>query len=184
MQSLRYALVAYVKAPAGEFVENLRREIHPELPHLPAHLSILPPRNLPGSEEEARARIQEVCVNANPFEIALGEVGTFVPVTPTIFLRVAHAGYRMRELHDLLNTDGLRAVEPWPYMPHLTILKLNSVEQAENAFRTAQQRWAQYQGSRRVLIDELTFVREAVADKWEDLAPVPLGGTLALKQSR
>src|ERR687888_1100883 len=103
MQSLRYALVAYVKAPAGEFVENLRREIHPELPHLPAHLSILPPRNLPGSEEEARARIQEVCLNASPFEIALGEVGTFVPLTPTIFLRVAHAGYRMRELHDLLN---------------------------------------------------------------------------------
>src|SRR5260370_41662806 len=40
----RYALVAYVKSPAGEFVETLRRELHPALPHMPAHLTILPPR--------------------------------------------------------------------------------------------------------------------------------------------
>jgi len=31
MQNLRHALVAYVKGPVGEFVENLRRELHPGL---------------------------------------------------------------------------------------------------------------------------------------------------------
>ncbi len=53
MQSPRYALVAYVKSPVGEFVENLRRELHPELPHLAAHLTLLPPRLLKGTEGEA-----------------------------------------------------------------------------------------------------------------------------------
>jgi hypothetical protein len=43
MQNPRYALVAYVRSPVGEFIENLRRELHPDLPHLSAHLTILPP---------------------------------------------------------------------------------------------------------------------------------------------
>jgi 2'-5' RNA ligase len=184
MHPLRYALVAYVKAPLGEFVEKLRRELRPQLPHLPAHLSILPPRLLQVSEEEARTWLEEVCRTATPFEVVLGEVETFVPVTPTVFLRVAQAAYRMRELHDLLNTNGLRSEEPWPYMPHLTIVKMGGPEEAQAAFRIAQEDWSKYQGTRRARIEQLTFVREAVGETWEDLAPMPLGGSLALKQGR
>jgi len=44
MQNPHYALVAYVRHPVGEFVENVRKELHPELPLTPAHLTILPPR--------------------------------------------------------------------------------------------------------------------------------------------
>ena len=184
MPPLHYALVAYVKDPVGEFVECLRAELHPALSHLPAHLTVLPPRLLQGSEEEAREVVERVCRQASPFEVVLGEVETFLPVTPTVFIRVAHAAYRLRELHDQLNCNALRAQEPWPYMPHLTIVKVGLEEEATEAFRVAQQRWSHYQGSRRVLIEELTFVREAPSDTWEDLAPVPLGGSLAMKGGR
>src|SRR5438128_8784657 len=50
MQKPRYALVAYVRNPVGEFVEHLRRDLHPDLPHLAAHLTVLPPRLLHNSE--------------------------------------------------------------------------------------------------------------------------------------
>src|SRR6185437_3417462 len=149
-----YALVAYVKAPVGEFVERLRAELHPALSHLPAHLTVLPPRPLQGTEEEARQVVERVCRRASPFEVVMGEVETFVPVTPTVFLRVDHAAYRLRELHDQLNSNALRAEEPWPYMPHLTIVKVGNKQEASEAFEIAQQRWSQYQGSRRVLIEE------------------------------
>ena len=184
MPSVQYALVAYVKTPVGEFVERLRGELHPALSHLPAHLTVLPPRLLQGTEDEARQVVESVCRQASPFEVVMGEVETFLPVTPTVFIRVAHAAYRLRELHDQLNSNALRADEPWPYMPHLTIVKVATEAQANHAFQFAQERWSQYQGSRRVLIEELTFVREAPGDSWEDLAPVPLGGSLALKGGR
>ena len=64
MQDRRYALVAYVKSPVGEFVEKLRRELHPDLPHLPAHLTILPPRLLHGSEVAALHLLERVCGEA------------------------------------------------------------------------------------------------------------------------
>src|ERR1051326_5414855 len=85
---MRYGLVAYVTGAAGEFVENLRRELHPELPHLAAHLSILPPRILQGSESSALQVLERICSQAEPFEVNLGNVETFIPVTPTVYIRV------------------------------------------------------------------------------------------------
>lgn len=178
MQNPRYALVAYVKSPLGEFVENLRRELHPGLPHLAAHLTLLPPRPLAGSEAAALQTLERICGQAEPFEVNLGEVGTFVPVTPTVYIRVEQASARMRELHDLLNTEALAFHEEWPYIPHLTIVKMSAEPEAREAFTTASSLWAQYTGTRRILLERLTFVREDAQNCWSDLAPVQLGPKL------
>jgi 2'-5' RNA ligase len=178
MQNPRYALVAYVKSPLGEFVENLRRELHPGLPHLAAHLTILPPRPLAGSEGAALQTLERICGQAEPFEVNLGEVETFVPVTPTVYIRVEQASARMRELHDRLNTEALAFREEWPYIPHLTIAKLAGETLAQDAFKTASSLWAQYTGTRRILLERLTFVREDAQNCWADVAPVQLGPKL------
>src|SRR5438477_6293994 len=144
----RYALVAYVRNPVGEFVESLRKELHPALPHLAAHVTLLPPRLLDGTESSALQKLEELCKEVEPFEVSLGEVETFIPVTPTVFIRVAHAAVRMQELHDRLNRDGVCCTETLPYIPHLTIAKMNSEEQAWKAFEIARRHWAKYAGSR------------------------------------
>ena len=178
-QPQRYALVAYVKNPIGEFVESLRKELHPELPHLDAHVTLLPPRFLRSDEASAIETIQRICKDVEPFEVSLGEVETFIPVTPTVFIRVAHAAYRMRELHDRLNIEGLACNEEWPYMPHLTIVKMSAEDQAQHAYRVARTRWAEFDEGRCIEIRDLAFVREAAQNKWIDLAGIPLGRQLA-----
>src|ERR1700730_9399219 len=174
----RYALVAYVRNPVGEFVESLRKELHPELPHLAAHVTLLPPRFLAGSESAALETMEERCKEVDPFEVSLGEVETFIPVTPTVFIRVAHAAYRMRELLDRLNVNALACHEEWPYMPHLTIVKMSAEAQAQKAYRVACKRWSHFEGSRDIQVSELTFVREEEQNCWVDLAGVPLGRKL------
>ena len=186
MQKPRYALVAYLKNPAGEFVENLRRELHPELPHLAAHLTILPPRPLQGSESAALQVLERICGHEEPFEVTLGNVETFAPVTPTVYIRVEGAAARMSELHSKLNTEALAFQEEWQYIPHLTIVKMTAEQPAQTAFQMARKRWTQFSGSRRILLERLTFVREDVREDvradasncWVDLAPVWLGRTL------
>ncbi len=183
MQKSRYALVAYLNNPAGEFVENLRRELHPELPHLAAHLSILPPRPLRGSESAALQVIERICASETPFEVTLGEVETFIPATPTVYIRVDVAAARMSELHAKLNTEALAFKEEWLYTPHLTIVKMSSEQPAHAAFQLARSRWSEYSGPRRVRLDKLMFVREEARERvpdgmpncWVDLAPVLLG---------
>jgi len=178
MQKLRYALVAYVKNPAGEFVENLRRELHPDLPHLAAHLTILPPRLLHGTEGAALQVLERICGREEPFHVTLGEVESFVPVTPTVFIRVDADASRMCELHRKLNTEELLFKEEWPYIPHLTIVKMGGEPAAQTAFEIARERWGSYSGSRRILLERLTFVREDGQNCWVDLAPVLLGRSL------
>ncbi len=180
MLTPRYALVAYVRNPVGEFVERLRRQLHPELPHLAAHLTVLPPRLLQGTERSALEMLEESCSRVAPFEVTLGEVETFIPRTPTVFIRVAEGSYRMRELHEQLNTKALAAQEEWPYMPHLTIVKMSAEPQAQQAYRVAHELWVHFECSRDIQVSELTFVREDEQNCWVDLAGVPLGRQLVL----
>jgi len=181
MPSSHYALVTYVRNPVGEFVEELRRELHPTTVHLAAHLTILPPRELTGTEAAALEFLEEACGRVVPFNVELGDVETFLPTTPTVFIQVKQAAYRMRELHDQLSGRGLRCEESWPYIPHLTILKTERDEQARAAYVIARERWAQFPGKRQVHVDELMFVREN-GGRWQDVAPVPLGrGQLSSK---
>ncbi len=174
----RYALVAYVKNAAGELVESLRRELHPALPHLPAHLTILPPRCLRSTEQAALNVLDRICSEEQPFEVCLGEVETFIPVTSTVYIRVDQQASRMSALHARLNVDALSFEEEWPYIPHLTIVKMGNESDAVNACRVARERWAAYQGSRCITLERLTFVREDAENHWVDLAPVALGRRL------
>lgn len=178
MQNTRYGLVAYVKSAAGEFVENLRRELHPDLPHLAAHLTILPPRLLRSSESAALRRLESICGGEEPFEVHLGGVETFIPVTPTVYIRVDGAASRMDDLHRRLNIDELAFQEEWPYIPHLTIVKMTAEQTARSALELARERWANYGGNRCILLERLTFVREDAQNCWVDLAPIHLGRTL------
>jgi 2'-5' RNA ligase len=178
MPSLRYALVAYVKCPVGAFVENLRRELHPDLPYLAAHITLLPPRLLKGSESEALQVLARICGQAEPFEVILGDMQSFSPTTPTVYIGVSNGGLRLEELHRQLNTQVLAFAEEWPYVPHVTIGKMATGAAAECALQVARERWRQFPGSRRILLDRLTFVREDALNCWSDLAPVPLGKSL------
>jgi 2'-5' RNA ligase len=173
MPSSRYALVTYVRNPVGEFVEQLRQELHPTIAHMAAHLTILPPRELAGSESSALEFLEEACGRVIPFSVELGDVETFLPTTPTVFIQVKRAAYRMRELHDQLCGRELSCDENWPYIPHLTIMKTQTDEQARAACRMAQERWAQFPGKREVHVEKLMFVREKDGC-WKDVAPVPL----------
>jgi hypothetical protein len=91
---------------------------------------------------------------------------------------VAQGAARLQELHDQLNKQTLAFNEEWPYIPHLTIVKMPDVQAAEVALETGRERWREYSGSRRISLDRLTFVREDAPNCWVDLAPVLLGGSL------
>jgi 2'-5' RNA ligase len=168
-----YAVVAYLKGELAEWVENLRGELHPKHAHLPAHITILPPRPLRGTEGDAVEWLAERCGTEEPFDVVMGDVESFIPTTPTVFIRVAHAAYKIRELHDGMNGGPLECAEELPFMPHLTIAKMETDERAHQVYEIARDRWDHYEGLHRTRIENLSFVRGREA-KWTDLAPVHL----------
>jgi 2'-5' RNA ligase len=143
-----------------------------------AHVTLLPPRLLSGTEASALQTLDRICGEAEPFDVDLGNVESFVPTTPTVYIRLTGGSARMRELHDQLNTQALAFREEWPYVPHMTIAKMAAEPDAQEACRVAGERWSQYAGSRRIRLERLTFVREEEQGCWVDLAPVTLGANL------
>jgi len=59
---------------------------------------------------------------------------------------------------------------------------MSTEEQAQAAYLLARHRWAEFEGSRCILVKELTFVREAENGCWIDVAGVPLGRSLVSPQ--
>ena len=171
---LQYALVAYLRDPVGRFVEGLRRELYPEHAHLAAHVTVLPPRELRGSEEEAVHQLRKLAARFTAFAIELNDVESFAPTTPTVFLRVSRSAHRFRDMHVAFNSGPLYCEEQWTYMPHLTIVKMPDFAAAEPALQIARERWAHYNGPRQAAINELTFVRESGEAAWTDLAVITL----------
>jgi 2'-5' RNA ligase len=142
-----------------------------------AHVTILPPRRLTGSETSAVQFLEEACSPVSPFDIDLADVETFLPTTPTVFIQIARAAYRLRELHDRIGSTCLCSNEEFLYIPHLTIVKMETEQQTREAYAVARERWAHYDGPRRVRLEEVTFVREDISC-WQDVAPIPLGRSL------
>lgn len=169
-QAPQYALVAYVRDELGRFVESLRTELYPEHSHLAAHITVLPPRVICRSEQEAIAELRAALSPEGVFEVSLGGIDSFSPTTPTVFIRVDGEVERFRKLHNLLNQGAFCFEEQWRYEPHLTIVKMPGMDQAHGAYRLATARWAAYAGSRRLRVEELTFVRESrQSNHWVDL---------------
>ena len=175
-KSPHYAVVAYVRNRLGKFVEDLRSELYPEHAHLPAHVTILPPRPLCGTEQQAIESLTQGARQFRPFDIELDTIETFAPTTPTVFIRVARAAHLFREMHDHFNTGPFHCRESWTYIPHLTIVKMPSLDESQAALVTARDRWRKFVGARTCPIEELTFVREGESNHWIDLATVKLTG--------
>ena len=88
---------------------------------------------------------------------------------------MARGAYRLREMHEKLNRSGLEFNEPWPYMPHLTIAKMDTTEEARKVLEEARLRWNEYKDSRTVRIESVTFVK-GNGERWVDLGHIALAG--------
>ncbi len=182
MGELNCAVVAYLPGPLGEFVDSLRGRLNPRFAHWQAHVSILPPRPLPAGPNQALAELREKCLLQEPFEAELSEVLTFWPANGVVYLSISTGSERLVALHELLNGGPLGWVEPYSYVPHVTIAQELDEAETRAALREACCEWARYAGSRSFRGESLSLVRQEPDQRWTDLAPVLLGG--ALKPSR
>ena len=171
-----YAVVAYVDGALAKFAEALRARLAPQQSHLRAHITLLPPRILGGSEMAAVEALKALCRGMGPVRISVDQVETFLPLHPTVYLRVLHGGRHLRSIYDVLNSGALNASDPWPYLPHLTLATLPDATHTEAAFAQAAAQWNTYTGDREFILSEATLVREESPDRWTDIESVNLGG--------
>jgi 2'-5' RNA ligase len=178
----QFALVSYIPGPLAVFLDQLRLDLTPGC-NPRAHVTILPPRPIDPSAD-LRAMIQELgeeSRQANPIEIGLGDIEIF-PVTDVIYLKIARGEHELHALHENLNSGQLEYDGPYPYHPHVTIAQNIEPGQVGEFAEIARRRWAEYSGSRRFVVDNLSFVQNVAPNMWLDVAKLPMAVPVAVGQ--
>ena len=173
-----FALVSYLSDPLAEFLNRLRRDLVPECV-AKAHVTVLPPRPLRSSPDEAWQELQENLHNFQPFRAELGEIAIF-PGFQAVYLSIETGCQELERMHATLNTGRLAWEEPFPYHPHLTLAQELPPQELAAAMELAAARWREFPHPRRFTVEKLTFVQNTLENRWTDLAAMDLASHVTL----
>ena len=165
-----YAVVAYLTGDLGKFVAGFRAAVSPQHTHLRPHITALSPRKLSISDADAVKRFEKI--SFQPIAVELGDVCSFRPLSPTIYLDLRRGQREIWDLYQRLGTAPFAGKPEWPFAPHVTLAKLDDFKDVARVFQHARDRWRDYQGARGFSVTELTLVRESKKDVWIDLASI------------
>jgi 2'-5' RNA ligase len=167
-----FALVSYLSDPLAAFLNRLRCDLVPDCV-AKAHVTVLPPRPLKGSPEEAWQDLRQGLQHFQPFCVELGEIAVF-PGLQAVYLSIESGRHELESMHARLNTGGLAYQEPFPYYPHLTLAQELPPPELAAAMELAAARWREFPHPRGFTVDRLTFVQNTLENRWTDLAAVDL----------
>jgi 2'-5' RNA ligase len=168
-----FALVIYIPAPLGEFLDELRRELVPHYnPH--AHVSVLPPRPLQVEWQEASEQARTLTEGLSPFEVELTTIQVFKQ-TDVIYVEIGSGASELYSLHSAMNLTALAYNEPFEYHPHITLAQEIAHDHVDEMVDMARRRWAEYDGPRSFRAERAVFVQNTSLNCWLDLAEYSLG---------
>lgn len=182
MADAQYAVVAYLPGSPAEFVNGLRRRFNPVPPAGKPHVTILPPRSLSTPLGEPLEAIRKQCAEFQPFEVELHGPSTFWPVSGVVYLSLSHGFEQLVQLHDALNTGGLRRQEAHPYVPHVTIAQELNKTDTQAVLADVTRGWLKYRDANSFRVECLFLVEQTSEIAWTDLSCILLGGHLAPSQ--
>ncbi len=162
-----YSLVAYLPEPLAGFVDALRREVQPGSTAR-GHVTLLPPRPLSSSIEQACAEIAGVIESEHAFDVHLGQVCVF-PASGVVHLSIGQGSATLIRLHRALNRGACEHLEMFYYHPHVTAAQGLPPADVTKATEVAVSRWAAYEGPRVFSVERVTFVQNTVSNQWRNL---------------
>jgi 2'-5' RNA ligase len=171
------AIAAYLDRAPGPFLADLTHRLAPASPSRQPHVTLFPPRQLPGISEPALIRqLESIRELLFPLAIHLGEVKTFLPIAPVVYLEAEAADEQLGRMHNLLLRafGSNEAAERFEFHPHITLayeLPVGEIAQLRERF---QNEWRRYDGPREYTLDDLSLVREEFPLRWRKLASVSL----------
>jgi 2'-5' RNA ligase len=168
-----FALVSYIPEPLAGFLDRLRQELVPNC-FLRAHVTILPPRPISASPEDAWKIIKGVAPKLSPFEVELNGVKVF-PVSDVIYVQLSVGSEELRLMHAAMNVGGLYFQEPFPYHPHITLAQDLKPDELDELVSVARARWVECSFPKTFSVEKIVFVQNTRRNEWLDLGECRLG---------
>lgn len=122
MPHRRFAVALLLPEALSREVDGLRRALGDDRGRVAPHLTLVPPVNVREDDVPAAlAVLRAAAAEVEPFDLDLGPVATFHPVTPVVFLAVRGAVDAVDALRAALFVPPLARPVDRPFVPHVTI---------------------------------------------------------------
>jgi 2'-5' RNA ligase len=163
MGRVRLGVALLVPAPLDAEIDGMRRALGDgTLGRMPAHLTLVPPVNVREDRlGEALAVLRRAAAATRPLTVTLGPPASFLPDSPTIYLRVDGD---VQALRDRVFVEPLARPVTWPFVAHVTLADEAPPERIDAALSAL----ADYQVE--VAFDRVHLLREGPGRVWEPIA--------------
>ena len=89
---------------------------------IPTHVTLLPPTEVATGElPKAQRHLEDIAGSVQPFELRLRGTGTFRPISPVVFIRIAAGGDSCTQIQAHVRSGPLSRDLDFPYAPHVTV---------------------------------------------------------------
>lgn len=134
------------------------------------HVTLVPPTDVSTAELDAFVDyIEEVADRHDPFAIKLAGTGSFLPVSPVVFVRLDTGGSQCAALEADLRSGPVTRHLEFDYHPHVTVAHHVSPE----ALRRAADELAGFSGE--LVVEEIHLDELAGDERWQPVRIFPLG---------
>ncbi|KNE79085.1 MULTISPECIES: 2'-5' RNA ligase family protein [Streptomyces] len=90
--------------------------------HIPTHVTLLPPTEVDAALlPDFRRHLAEVAAGGRPFAMRLEGTGSFRPVSPVVYVKLAEGMRECSELQELVRSGPVERELQFPYHPHVTV---------------------------------------------------------------
>lgn len=112
-----------VPEPWGEQVRTLRQGFgDDQATGIPTHITLLGPTVVRrASTDRLQAHLAAAAASVAPFSIEIHGTGTFLPVSPVVFLHVARGVASCEQLESAIRRPPITRQLEFPYHPHVTL---------------------------------------------------------------
>ncbi|WP_411071487.1 2'-5' RNA ligase family protein [Streptomyces sp. cmx-4-25] len=127
-----------VPEPYGSLLQERRAGFGDRAAHgIPTHVTLVPPTEVPrGRLPEIEEHLARVATGYQPFPVRLRGTGTFRPLSPVVYVRLAEGVTSCDRLQQRIRDEAgpLVRVLQFPYHPHVTVAHGISEEGMDRAF--------------------------------------------------
>lgn len=170
-----------VPEPHGSELQQLRAGFGDASAHgIPTHVTLLPPTEVDEAALPAvETHLAEVAAAGRPFPMRLSGTGTFRPVSPVVFVRVAAGAEACSRLQQQVRDPAGPAARElqFPYHPHVTVAHGIDEAAMDRAFEELAGYEAQWPCTGFALYEQ------GADGVWRKLREFPFGGSVVPPQA-
>ncbi len=126
-----------IPEPYGSQLRSRRASYgDPQAEFVPTHVTLLPPTDVdPRTLPEIGDHLAKVAAETMPFRMRLGGTGTFLPISPVVFVQIAQGITQVVAIESKVRSGVLDRELHFPYHPHVTVAHGLDEERLEFAMK-------------------------------------------------